>query len=194
MRKIHLIRHGTTEANLLKKYYGSTDLPLSNQGVDGVLEMARKGVYPDAEKAVCYTTGLARTEQTFFLIYGTREHGQIPQLREYHFGDFEMKTHEELKEQEDYLRWINDEAGETLCPNGESLRDFKDRVHKGFTALLQSGAEEIIVVCHGGVISAIMHFCFPEDERNVFQWQPDPGKGYTISAEGPRLVSFVGIG
>lgn len=194
MRKIHLIRHGTTEANLLKMYYGSTDLPLSNQGVDGVLAMAKRGIYPDPEQATYYTTGLARTEQTFFLIYGVREHRQIPQLREYHFGDFEMKTHEELQEQQEYLRWVEDETGETLCPNGESVRSFKERVHSGFSAILQANAEEVIVVCHGGVISAIMHFCFPEDERNVFQWQPEPGTGYTICTEGAKPVSFVGIG
>ena len=68
MGKIHLIRHGTTEANQTKKYYGSTDIPLAMEGVDTVSRLAISGIYPKADGANLYTTGLIRTEQTFFLI------------------------------------------------------------------------------------------------------------------------------
>ena len=34
MNPIYLIRHGKTQANLLHLYCGSTDLPLSQQGID----------------------------------------------------------------------------------------------------------------------------------------------------------------
>jgi broad specificity phosphatase PhoE len=43
---------------------------------------------------------MLRTEQTFFLIYGCKEHQVLPELREYHFGEFEMKTHDQLSENE----------------------------------------------------------------------------------------------
>lgn len=186
MGYIHLIRHGTTEANQEKKYYGSTDLPLANEGVDKIGDLAVAGIYPKADGAKLYTTGLLRTEQTFFLIYGCREHDTVPELREYDFGDFEMKTHHQLKQDLDYHAWINDEEGRIPCPQGESLMDFRARVKKGFAEVLENLSKEekqgrdSIVVCHGGVISMIMGFCFPKVEKNVFQWQPDPGRGYTI--------------
>ena len=34
MNPIYLIRHGKTQANLCHLYCGSTDLPLSQQGID----------------------------------------------------------------------------------------------------------------------------------------------------------------
>lgn len=196
MGKIHLIRHGTTEANKAKLYYGSTDVPLSNEGVDIVTELAIAGAYPKADGAALYTTGLLRTEQTFFLIYGCREHQEIPELKEYHFGEFEMKTHDQLADHAGYQAWISDQDGLTPCPKGESPRDFRARVSAGFSRILENHKGEAnrdknsIIVCHGGVISLIMGICFPNTERNIFQWQPEPGRGYTIHMDGEAPISF----
>lgn len=196
MGTIHLIRHGTTEANKAKMYYGSTDLPLSNEGVDLIADLAVAGTYPKADGAALYTTGLLRTEQTFFLIYGCREHQAIPELGEYRFGEFEMKTHDQLSENDEYQAWINDTEGLTPCPKGESPKDFRRRVSAGFSQILdlykneQHRDRNSIVICHGGVISLIMGICFPDAGRNIFEWQPEPGRGYTIHMNGAEAVSF----
>ena len=199
MGKIHLIRHGITEANLAKKYYGSTDLPLSNKGIDSIAELALAGIYPEALGAMLYTSGLLRAEQTFFLIYGCREHVILPELREYHFGDFEMKTYDQLKENPDYQAWVNDKNGMIACPQGESTLEFRTRVSAGFAKILENINKEknlsrdSIVVCHGGVISLIMGICFPEVKQNIFQWQPDPGRGYTLNFVDEEAVSYEAI-
>ncbi len=119
MGRIHLIRHGITEAVKARVYYGSTDLPLSNEGVDRIVDLALAGIYPEADGAKLYTSGLLRTEQTFFLIYGCREHQAEPQLREYDFGQFEMKTDEQLMDNEAYQGWLGDKEGVTPCPGGK---------------------------------------------------------------------------
>lgn len=196
MGKIHLIRHGTTEGNIGKKYYGSTDLPLANEGVDGIVRQALAGIYPKAEGELLITTGLARTEQTFFLIYGSKEHQIIPELQEYRFGDFEMKTHDELEHDPQYQAWMSDEEGMTPCPSGESPQAFRKRAGEGFAKVLElhkgNGKQErdIILVCHGGVISLIMATCFPKADKNIFEWQPDPGRGYSIHTIDGVAVSF----
>ncbi|MDD2189815.1 MAG: histidine phosphatase family protein [Eubacteriales bacterium] len=196
MGKIHLIRHGTTEANLTKKFYGSTDLPLSNKGINIISEYAVAGIYPDAKGATLYTSGLLRAEQTFFLIYGCKDHIILPELREYHFGEFEMKTHEQLKENPDYQAWINDKNGLTSCPEGESTTDFRMRVNAGFAKVLENHNKEenssskSIIVCHGGVISLIMGICFPDVKQNIFHWQPDPGRGYTLNLVDGEAVLY----
>lgn len=200
MGKIHLIRHGTTEANKAGVYYGSTDLPLSSEGVDRIVDLVLAGAYPEAEGARLYTTGLLRTEQTFSLIYGCREHHEAAELREYDFGEFEMKTHGQLTGAREYQAWIGDAEGLTPCPKGESRNDFRARTAAGFLKLLdkhngEENREEnrdgsSIVICHGGVIAQIMHSCFPEGKENIFQWVPDPGRGYTIHTEGAEPVSF----
>ena len=199
MGHLHLIRHGTTEANKARKYYGSTDIPLANEGVNAIVEFATAGIYPKADSASCYTTGLLRTEQTFFLIYGNREHQQIPELQEYDFGDFEMKTHNELIQHPDYTAWASDEQGALACPNGESTLEFKERVGAGLSQILQEhmGSDEqdrqSILVCHGGVISVIMGIFFPDVEKNIFQWQPNPGRGYSIVIQEGEAVSYKDI-
>lgn len=196
MGKIHLIRHGTTEANKARMYYGSTDLPLSSEGVNLVADLAAAGIYPKVDGADLYTSGLLRTEQTFFLIYGCKEHQKLPELREYSFGEFEMKTHEQLVGNADYQAWIDDKEGMTPCPNGESPNDFRARIGESLSKILENYKSEedrdknSILVCHGGVISLIMGICFPDVEKNIFQWQPEPGRGYTIHIIDGEPVSY----
>lgn len=199
MAKIHLIRHGTTEGNKGKLYYGSTDLPLSNEGVDVVSDLAVAGKYPEAKGAYLYTTGLLRTEQTFFLIYGCKEHQAVPELGEYRFGEFEMKTHDQLESNEIYQAWINDAEGMTACPGGESPEEFRSRISAGFAKILEkyknreNRDRNSIIVCHGGVISHIMQICFPGEAKNIYQWQPEPGRGYTIHLDDGEPVTYVEI-
>ena len=194
MGKIHLIRHGITEANRDRKYYGSTDLPLANEGVDEIVAQTLAGIYPKTDGALLYTTGLLRTEQTFFLIYGCREHKVIPELKEYRFGDFEMKTHDQLVENHEYQAWIGDQGGLTPCPNGESPQDFRARIKAGFSKILgelrHTSDGSAIIVCHGGVISLIMGLCFPDEQKNIFQWQPEPGRGYSLHMDGEEPISY----
>lgn len=199
MALIHLIRHGTTEGNKLRKYYGSTDLPLANEGIDLISQLALSGIYPKADGALLYTTGLARTEQTFFLIYGCKEHRTVPNLGEYRFGAFEMKTHEELEKNPEYQAWISDPEGMIPCPGGESSADFKNRIGEGYAEILtdlsreENRERDVILVCHGGVISLIMSTSFPKEERDIFQWQPEPGRGYSIHMVDGEPVSFKDI-
>lgn len=196
MGYIYLIRHGTTEANIDRKYYGSTDIPLANEGIDLITELTLAGKYPKADGATLYTTGLLRTEQTFFLIYGCKDHEEIIELREYNFGDFEMKTHNELEGNPGYEAWMADKNGLTPCPNGESPMDFRTRVSAGFAKILEkykkpsSQDQKSILVCHGGVISIIMGICFPKAGKNIFQWQPEPGRGYVIHLQDGEAISY----
>ena len=83
--KICLIRHGITEGNQKKLYYGHTDLDLAEEGVENLKELAASGIYPVSENATFYTTGMRRTEQTLRLIYGEQEHEHIELLKEINF-------------------------------------------------------------------------------------------------------------
>lgn len=197
--KIHLIRHGTTVANLSKRFYGNTNLPLSNKGINQIIKLSRAGIYPKSKNAIMYTSGLLRAEQTFFLIYSCKDHIILPELREYHFGEFEMKTVDQLKEYPDYHAWINDKEGTTPCPNGESIKEFSTRVSAGFAKILEKLGEEknrgkdSIVICHGGVISMIMSINFPNVVSNMFKWQPDPGRGYVLNLLDGEVISYENI-
>ncbi len=199
MSTIHLIRHGTTEGNQRKLFYGSTDLPLAEEGVKLIQSLAAQGIYPRVEDGEYYTSGLLRAEQTFSIIYGTTKHTVISKLEEYHFGDFEMKNHEELEPLDAYQAWMMDKEGKIACPNGESPVMFRKRVWAGFQRLLKPHLKEekdnrqTILVCHGGVISNIMIRSFPDVKRNYYQWLPNPGRGYSIQIRDKKIQEFQDI-
>ena len=87
-----LIRHGLTEGNLKRLYYGSTDLPLTEAGIAAL--RADPPATPQAPDS--YTSGMRRTEQTFAILFGERPHEIVRDLREIDFGHFEMRSYEEL--------------------------------------------------------------------------------------------------
>lgn len=193
--KICLIRHGITEGNKKKLYYGHADIDLAEEGVAELKALAEAGLYPDGDGADFYTTDLKRTMQTLKLIYGEREHKQIPKLKEINFGDFEMRSYSELKEMEAYQAWLKDPRGDLAPPGGESINAFYSRILEGFEELKSYHSLKVlsmrhqqrealsIAVCHGGTISAVMESLFPGEKDNFYRWIPDPGHGYLLTME-----------
>ena len=92
--KLTLLRHGETDGSRRDLYYGAADIPALPESLAALHENA--AVYPRAKRY--YTSGLLRTEQTLEAIYGPVAHQQLPGLREMDFGDFEMKSYQELKD------------------------------------------------------------------------------------------------
>ena len=89
MSTIYLFRHGITEGNKLRLYYGSTDIPLIEEGIEAIRERREAGIYPETEGFKIITTDLCRTEQTLFEMYGREvPHKTDPRMREFSFGDF----------------------------------------------------------------------------------------------------------
>lgn len=175
-----LIRHGKTEANEKGLYCGQTDLPLSESGEKEIFDIKKTGVYPIA--GMYFSSDMTRAAQTLTAIYGDVPYKRLPELNEYNFGCFEMKSYEDLKENKDYLSWISDTTGDISCTGGESRNSFRERVKHGFASALaeaQAADEPAVVVCHGGVIVTIMEELFP-GIHNFYEWQPSAGRGYML--------------
>ena len=200
--QIVLIRHGITEGNVRHLYYGSTNVPLAPKGIDQLKAQRAEGIYPDGTGAQFYTTGMGRTLQTLELIYDDVPHETIKDLREIDFGDFEMKSYEELMAYEEYRDWITATNDTKAPPNGESIRDFRTRVIRGFeevrrrhsirTLELRHHEEDAlsIVICHGGTISSIMNYIWPGVYDNMYGWLPDPGHGYELQLTDDAITGY----
>lgn len=169
---IYLIRHGKTEANEQHLYCGSTDIGLSEAGKEAL----RKLNYP-VPKADFVTSGMRRTNETLALLFPGVTFRTEPSFREVDFGEFEMRSYQQLKEDPAYLRWITGENERNVPPRGESGEMMEKRVLETL-ALIR---EDTVIVTHGGVIAAIMAHLFPEEGKNRYQWQPAPGYGYAIT-------------
>lgn len=186
--KLCLLRHGITRGNKENLCYGSTDLPLLEEGVAELRRRAEKTPYPVAGRY--YTSGMLRTEQTFALLYGDQPHQALPQLREISFGRFEMIPFAALQDDPDYRRWADDAAGGTACPGGESFLGVQNRALQGIAPVLAAG-EDAVCVIHGGVIACMMTHWFPG--RPFDYWMPHPGTGWQVTVEDGRAVSYEAI-
>lgn len=177
MRKLLMLRHGATEANERRVFTGSTDLPLSEGGVQAL--MACKESYPPATRF--FTSGMRRTIQTLQILYGDVAHTDIANLAEYRFGDFEGRGHDDLFANETiYRQWLDRSNTEFACPGGETRSAFDRRVEKGWQELLAHDWTGLaVLVAHGGVIGCLMRLIV--DGSGEYYQPPGNGNGYLIT-------------
>ena len=88
--KIHLIRHGLTDANERGLNIGRTDLPLSPAGLNRLLEMKIAGGYPPARRF--FTSPLLRCRQTMEVLYPGSRAEILPGLAECYFGEWDGRS------------------------------------------------------------------------------------------------------
>lgn len=178
--KIHLIRHGATDANYLGQYIGSkTDLPLSPEGFNELRLLKEDIDYPEID--VLYSSPMLRCRQTGSLLYPDSEIITVPNLTEYDFGDFEGKTAAELEGNPDFAKWA---AGKlTAPPKGEENSDFVKRLCVGLNQIvldmIEKGCENAGVIMHGGAIMMLLAATAVPRHRPV-EWTADCGKGYSL--------------
>ena len=66
------------------------------------------------------TSGLKRCEETLEIIYGDVPHVKDSAFREMHFGSFEMRSYEEMKNDPEYISWISGDNEPNLPESGSS--------------------------------------------------------------------------
>ena len=180
--KLILLRHGRTEANERRLYCGVSDVPLSSRGREELLELKGRVAYPDTNGLQLVTSGMKRTDETLELLFGAQPDVRERGFCEMNFGRFDMHSYDELKNDADYQAWIMNENGTIPTPGGESSVQFHKRVFAAADAL----HGDALVVCHGGVIAALMQRWFPDEGKNMYQWQPDSGQGYCVALDSGR--------
>ncbi len=183
--KLTLLRHGITEGNKRGLYYGSSDLPLLEEGIAELQTRKARMVYPAAQHY--YTSGMLRTEQTFAVLYGEQAHEALHALREMDFGDFEMRTYEELQRDSAFRLWADANIATNICPNGESFELVQKRALAAIQPILLRG-EDTVCVVHGGVIACMMVKWFPDGTFR--DYMPQPGTGWQVIFEDGKAIEF----
>jgi Fructose-2,6-bisphosphatase len=175
--KITFIRHFKTNGNIEKRYVGTTD--------EDIISQELKIKYPKAE--MVFTSPLKRCLQTARVIYGDMPICIEENLREMNFGEFEYKNYEELKENKNYLCWL-DSGGKIPFPKGENPEDFIKRSVAGFFKCIAKAqdCEKITFVIHGGSIMAILSQL--TENRSFYDFQSKNGCGFITNYEYGRLV------
>ncbi len=173
---ITLLRHGLTEANERKEYLGWTDSPLSERGRMEISQL--KAVFFQ-EYEMVLSSDLKRCMDTAKLLFPTVSIQANPAFREMNWGNWEGKTYEQLKEEADYQKWL-DNPMKASVPDGEGYPVFSERVELGWRQLLSEEFNNIAIVTHGGVIRELLVRYAP-GEKPFWNWSIPHAGGYQLN-------------
>lgn len=152
MKRLILVRHGESEWNAVRRLQGQADIGLSAKGEAQAIALAPTiaQLAPD----LVISSDLRRARHTAELL-GHADALLEPGLREINVGDWTGKAIADIiaDDAEGYRSW---RAGSFAPPGGEIWQDFADRTHQ-VTLSAFAKADRLLVVCHGGVIRALLH-------------------------------------
>jgi len=162
MPRLILVRHGETVGNSSIRYYGRTDIALSDSGRAQM--QATRSILANDMKLSSFTqvfvSPLCRAVEGARIIAGDSVGLiEIEEFREIDFGAFEGLTADEIEERypTEYARWMRDRlTTEYTYPGGESRGAFLARVRSGVDRMLSLRRDgSTLLVAHRGVIRAI---------------------------------------
>ncbi len=184
-KQLILLRHGKTDCP--NRYVGSRDVPLSPQGVSQIKTL--ENILHDMEINRIISSPMLRCRQSCELLFAGRPVRYEENLREIDFGRWEGMTFAEIAESDPALveQWA-DWSLDFCFPGGESIGHFVDRVTK--TAQLLAGLQEknVMLVCHGGVIRALLCYYLGLGPENYLLFQIEKGNFSTLDLYGERGV------
>ena len=190
--KIHLIRHGATDANYDGRYIGcKTDLPLAPEGLNELRLLKDDIDYPEIERL--YSSPMLRCRQTGAVLYPDFEPVTVEELKEYDFGSFENKTAAELESNPNFIPWTSGRL--SAPPGGEDNSEFIKRICVGFNKIvldmIEGGLTESAVIMHGGAIMMLLGVsAVPRSKPD--EWTADNGRGYSVRVT-PSLYHKSGV-
>ncbi len=154
MAKLFLVRHGETDWNKDHKIMGITDISLNEIGVQEAEKVG--ALLANQNFDVVYTSPLKRALETLEIIkkYVKCEKVEISNLLlERNFGSLSGKSWDEIELIIPNGREIDREQEYDYSPyRGESAGQVKDRVEKFINEINGKGYQNVLVVCHGGIV------------------------------------------
>ena len=175
-QKIYLIRHAKPDLpHGGKLYYGSTDYPLSEEGVMMAKRLAE--VLRGVEANMVFSSDLRRARETAEIALAGRtcEIRPVRGLREIHLGDWEGRSFDEVRS-----TWneIYEKRGVSFDsvgpPGGESFKDLQKRTVPVFDEILRDNpCGNIMLFAHGGVIWTLMCNYFGFKLNDIFFYPMD---------------------
>ena len=180
--KLYIVRHGETEWNVIKRFQGQLNTPLTEKGMKKLVETGKKlkNILFDQ----VYTSELGRTVASAEIILNENngyknnklELQKLAELNEVYFGVWQGLTYEEVflkypEEGNNYFYNVKNYKAENV--EAEKLEDALERFLKGINKILDSHESgNILVVTHGTVFEMFMNYVandsiFDIDERTL---------------------------
>ena len=154
LERIVLLRHGETVGLSSIRYYGSTDVALSELGADQAAAAAR-AIGGQAFDLVV-ASSLQRASRSAAIVAPGQEIQLEEGFREIDFGRWEGLTREEIEARDPVLfaAWIRQGLAFDF-PGGEKREEFSARVLAGLNRLLGLPVASLLIVAHKGTVRTI---------------------------------------
>ena len=167
---IWITRHGQTDLNKKKLMQGLSDIPLNEKGISQANDA--RNMIGDIKFDAVYSSSLKRAVKTASIIGGISEDEVIKDDRiiETDFGKYEATSYYAMGPAMT-LYWALPEvfkAPKTVEPIKHMVKRSSDFLKE----LENKEYENVLVVCHGGIIRALCGYL--EDRKNGIKWRPKP--------------------
>lgn len=165
--RLLLVRHGEIDANLERRWHGSTDGDLTESGRDQSRRLATYLAATRSQAAAVYTSPLLRAHNTATVIATALGVPLIVEsgLAEYAIGVLENETFANLAKRHRFFEQADADL-DWAPPGGESLAAVAARVVAAWRAIArQHPAAEIIVVSHGAAIAVELAVLLDDNPR-----------------------------
>ena len=178
--KLYIVRHGETEWNVIKRFQGQLNTPLTEKGIKKLKETGKKLENVTFEEI--YTSELERTVNSAEIILNENRGyknnklklKKLAELNEVHFGVWQGLKYEEVflkypEEANNYFYNVKNYKAENV--EAENLKDALERFLRGINKILDSHKSgNILIVTHGTVFEMFINYVgnssiFDIDER-----------------------------
>jgi 2,3-bisphosphoglycerate-dependent phosphoglycerate mutase len=171
--KLYIVRHGETEWNLIKKFQGQLDSPLTENGIKIMKDTGNK--LKNIIFSRVYTSELGRAVKSAEIILNKNinykndkiEIKKMSELNEVYFGLWQGLSHEEVfekysEEAENYFHNVRKYNAENI--KAEKLKDALDRFLRGIEKILKNHKSgNILIVTHGTVLEMFINYVENKD-------------------------------
>lgn len=201
MPKLLLVRHGQSLWNRENRFTGWVDVPLTDEGQEEARKTAE--TLKGADIHIAYTSALRRAQHTLDIIL---EHAglDIPVIRdaalnERHYGDLAGLNKDEMRAKygdEQVHIWRR--SFDVAPPNGESLKDTRDRTIPFFDRAILGDIRQgknVLVVAHGNSNRSIAMEVEKMGPDDVIQLELATGKAriYDLDEQGAFIQLLEGM-
>ena len=180
--KLYIVRHGETEWNVIKRFQGQLNTPLTEKGIKKLKETGKKlenvlfdEVYKSERGRTVASAEIILNENNGYK-NNKLELQKLAELNEVYFGVWQGLTYEEVflkypEEGNNYFYNVKNYKAENV--EAEKLEDALERFLKGINKILDSHESgNILVVTHGTVFEMFMNYVandsiFDIDERTL---------------------------
>ena len=187
MGKLILVRHGQTEMNAQKLYFGKLDPPLNDLGISQAYQAKEKLL--DIDYDIIYSSPLERAKQTAEICnYLDKDINYNSKLEEINFGIFEGLTFKEISEKfPDEVKKMEENWKDYNYITGESPEEMFQRAISFLETLDYS--KNNLIVAHWGIINCIISY-FVSGSLDTY-WKFEIKNGAVVIFEGNFEFSYL---